>query len=265
MKSALFTLATFFILFTFSLVFLPNTAFADHSWGNYHWARTSNPFTIQFGDNVSAAWDPYLRTSLTDWSISSVLDAIAVSGNTNPRRCRPTNGRVEVCNYRYGYNGWLGLAQIWVDGSHITQGVVKLNDTYFRVAKYNTPAWKNLVMCQEIGHTFGLDHQDEDYNNEPLGSCMDYSDDPTPNQHPNQHDYDQLEFIYSHLDEFTSIKTGAQKLPFGKALSAMVQEINFEDQSEWGKKIKDKGKIAVFERDLLMGKKLFTFVILTEK
>lgn len=38
-------------------------AAADHSWGGYHWARTSNPFTIQVGDNVASAWDGYLRTA----------------------------------------------------------------------------------------------------------------------------------------------------------------------------------------------------------
>jgi hypothetical protein len=30
---------------------------ADHSWGNYHWARTSNPFTLQTGDNLDSKWD----------------------------------------------------------------------------------------------------------------------------------------------------------------------------------------------------------------
>lgn len=31
-------------------------------------------------------------------------------------------------------NGWLGIASISVNGSHITQGTVKLNDTYFNQA-----------------------------------------------------------------------------------------------------------------------------------
>ncbi|MEK7215504.1 MAG: hypothetical protein AAB289_07915, partial [Chloroflexota bacterium] len=46
---------------------------ADHSWGNYHWARTANPFTLTLGDNVSSAWDSYLATASTDWSLSVVL------------------------------------------------------------------------------------------------------------------------------------------------------------------------------------------------
>src|SRR4029453_1923478 len=65
---------------------------------------------------------------------------------------------------------------------------------------YNSNAWRQLVTCQEVGHTFGLDHQDENFTNANLGTCMDYTNDPSTNQHPNQHDYDQLEAIYAHLD-----------------------------------------------------------------
>jgi hypothetical protein len=51
-------------------------------------------------------------------------------------------------------------------------------------------------MCQEVGHTFRLDHQDEKFNNVNLGTCMDYTSDPDgslngelSNLHPNAHDY----------------------------------------------------------------------------
>ena len=33
--------------------FAAPAALANHSWGGYHWARTSNPFTVKLGDNVS--------------------------------------------------------------------------------------------------------------------------------------------------------------------------------------------------------------------
>ncbi|MGH9153860.1 MAG: hypothetical protein ACRD03_16005, partial [Acidimicrobiales bacterium] len=180
-------------------------AAADHSWGGYHWARTSSPFTLKVGDNVSGAWDAHLDVSVADWSASTVLDLDKAAGSTNPRNCKGVNGRVEVCNARYGNNGWLGVAQIRASGSHITQGVVKLNDTYFTTPSYDTPAWRNLVMCQEIGHTFGLHHQDEAFGNPNLGTCMDYTGDPSSNQHPNQHDYDMLETIYDHLDGSTTV------------------------------------------------------------
>lgn len=224
---------------------------ANHSWGGYHWARTVNPFTLKLGDNVSGVWDTHLATASGDWSQSTVLDAPVVPGLSNVKNCKPTGGRVEACNNKYGNNGWLGLAQIWANGSHIYQGVTKVNDTYFNTPTYNTTAWRNMVMCQEVGHTLGLDHQDENFSNTPLGTCMDYTSDPTSNQHPNQHDYDQLGLIYAHLDSITTVGQGSPPKTKG----------DFENQDEWGKKVKSKGKTAVFERDLGGGQKLFTFVI----
>jgi len=236
-----------------ALVVSASSLQANHSWGNYHWARTSNPFTLKLGDNVSSAWDGYLATTSSDWSDSIVLNTTIVAGQAKGRNCRPTSGRVEVCNAAYGNNGWLGVAQIWVSGSHIAQGTVRVNDTYFNTSTYNTTAWRNLVMCQEVGHTFGLDHQDENFNNPPLGTCMDYSSDPEPNQHPNAHDYEQLETIYAHLDSTTTV---------GLAPPAM-NEIDFATPAQWGRLIRTShgGRTAVYELDFGRGHKVFTFVI----
>src|SRR5215208_177371 len=51
-----------------ALVAFSSDAQANHSWGNYHWARTSNPFNLPLGDNVTLAWGSYLGTTATDWS-----------------------------------------------------------------------------------------------------------------------------------------------------------------------------------------------------
>ena len=142
-----------------------SSASANHSWNGYHWARTSNPFTVQLGDNVSGAWDSMLRTASSDWSASNVLDTNVVAGGTRPKPCKATLGRVEVCSGSYGNTGWLGVAQIWLtSGSHIVQGTVKNNDYYFGSSsyQYNNTAEMQHVICQEIGHTFGLDHQERD-------------------------------------------------------------------------------------------------------
>ena len=252
-------LGTFAIALT--LVVFPSLTYADHSWGTYHWARTSNPFSLMLGDNVSSIWDPYLATTSSDWSVSGVLNTTIVPGRTKPRQCRPTSGRVEVCATTYGNTGWLGVAQIWVSGSHITQGSVKNNDTYFKTAKYNTEAWRNLVMCQEVGHTLGLDHQDENFSNVALGTCMDYSNDPDPNQHPNAHDYEQLETIYAHLDTTTTVgqSTSTGK---GKAPPAMT-DIDFETPAQWGRLMRSShgGRTELYELDFGGGHKIFTFVI----
>lgn len=233
---------------------------ADHSWGNYHWARTSNPFTLKVGDNVTSNWDSILLTTAFDWTASSVLDISLVVGGTDPRRCKPGKGRVEVCNAKYGFNGWLGIAQIWASGNHITQGITKLNDSYFNTATYNTVAWRNLVMCQEVGHTLGLDHQDEAFDNANLGTCMDYTSNPATNQHPNAHDYEQLESIYAHTD---SVSTLTSAVSGTSPLRPSANDVDLDSRREWGRLIRarDGGRTETYERDLGGGQTLITHVI----
>jgi hypothetical protein len=252
-------------IFSATAISLAFIAGATHSWGGYHWARTSNPFLLKVGDNLTEAWDPYLASSVFDWSNSNVLDLAIVTGGTNnskgrltPKNCISTPGQVEVCNFKYGSNGWLGIAGISVSGGHITQGYVKMNDSYFSTTKYNTPAWKNLVLCQEVGHIFGLDHQDEDFANTPLGTCMDYSSDPLPNQHPNQHDYDMLETIYAHMDTNTTLSSAL--------VSGNLSGIDTNEPGEWGRSIRTSkdGKASLYVREFAGGHKLFTFVFWAE-
>ncbi|MEK9151617.1 MAG: hypothetical protein AAB547_03215 [Patescibacteria group bacterium] len=242
------------------------TADASHSWGNYHWARTANPFTLQLGNNVTGTWGTHLATASTDWSVSSVLDTAVVTGLTNSKNCKAVKGRVEVCNRTYGNNGWLGIAQIWISGSHITQGAVKVNDTYFNTLTYNNPNEKLHVMCQEIGHTLGLDHQSTDGGS--LGTCMDYFSNTgtnagsTQSTHPNDHDYAQLEAIYAHLDSVTTLLGKVA----GTSARAGNDDIDVTDPKEWGKEVRKdkKGKESLYERDLGKGNKLFTFVVWAE-
>lgn len=177
-------------------------ALASHAWGNYHWARTANPFTVPLGHNMSSDWDDNLAAASADWTASSVLDAPVVAGSSKGRQCKASNGTVQVCNARYGFNGWLGLAQIWTSGSHIVKAVAKMNDSYLSSGSYSETN-RQHVICQEIGHGFGLHHQDE--SGADLNTCMDYSN-ALDNPSPNAHDYQQLETIYnSHLDSSSTV------------------------------------------------------------
>ena len=254
-------------LVIFSVLGIASVASANHAWGNYHWARTTPTFTIKLGDNVSSTWDSYLALASADWTLSSILDTQIVAGAAK-RNCGPIAGRVEVCANRYGNNGWLGIASIWASGDHITQGTVKMNDTYFNTATYNKPSWRQMVLCQEVGHTFGLGHQDENFYNLNLGTCMDYTNDPARNDgagnnlHPNTHDYTELENIYAHLDTTTTIaqSTAAQK---GRAA---LEEQSGDDPTTWGKEISRSmdGHTSLFEKDFGGGQKKFTHVFWAE-
>ena len=245
-------------------------ASASHSWNNYHWARTANPFALQLYKNTSLAWSSsrYVEQAASDWSAvppttlttppGQVLTAtVGSAGTQDPRKCPPTNGKVQVCSYNYGYRGWLGVAQIWLSGSHITQGTVKLNDSYFSLSTYDTPAWRHLVACQEIGHTFGLDHQDVINTNPNLGTCMDYTKDPAgagslgplSNEHPNQHDYDELAIIYNHGDSTTTVSLTVVALG--------------QPADDWGRAVRftKSGKGRIFVKDLGGNQQVVTFVL----
>ena len=247
----------------FAISAIPVSTWAGHAWGPYHWARSSNPVAITLGDNVNATWDSHLSLASSDWNVSSVLDTTVVAGATSPRRCSPATGKTEICNAKYGFTGWLGIAQIWISGDHIVRGAAKMNDSYFNNPPYNTTEWRNLVMCQEIGHLFGLGHQDEDFGNPPLGTCMDYSSDPVPNQHPNAHDYEQLETIYAHLDAPALPAPSPAK---GNAAPPAFDQLDLAGPGQWGTLVRSSkdGHIETYELDFGRGYRVVTHVIWAE-
>lgn len=183
---------------------------AEHKWNDYHWSMSGSAITPPVHDNVDSRWDSYFNVAMSDWNSSAVIDSpygSAYGPISATKRCTSETGKIEVCNDRYGRTGWLGIAGISVSGGHITKGYTKLNDTYFDTEKYNKPAWRAFVMCQEIGHDYGLGHVNENFDDPNTGSCMDYTSDPSgkegtngtlSNEHPNKHDYDMLSEMYSH-------------------------------------------------------------------
>lgn len=227
---------------------------ATHSWGGYHWKRTTNAeLAVPVGDNVNSTWQSAFDTAISDWNASAVIQSPVVPGTLNPKTCKAQAGTIQVCNAAYGRTGWLGIASISLSGGHISQGTTKLNDSYFNTAQYNTPAWRALVTCQEIGHDYGLDHQDETFDNSNLNTCMDYTNLPASNQHPNAHDYSMLLDIYNHLD-------AAAALPDGPGNSAPA-DIG-DTPASWGRVVhRDaNGRPDTYERQDGPGRKTITHV-----
>jgi len=249
-----------------AIVTFPISSYATHSWNNYHWARTVNPFRLKVVDSTTSTWSSAQSTAIYDWSKSSVMDLVAEQGSettTSRQACSMIAGKIHSCNYTYGSTGWLGLASINISGSHITQGSSKMNDTYFNTSTYNNPNEKLHVMCQEIGHTFGLGHTSE--NGTSQNTCMDYFSNTganagsTVSTHPNQHDYDLLRSIYSHLDSSTTIGFAA----FGSSLASEVTD----DPNSWGKLVSQtaKGQSSTYERDHYNGSQTITHVFWTQE
>lgn len=236
---------------------------ANHTWGNYHWARTSNPFTLRVGRNITSSWTTAFNGAVSDWNAASVMNLTTVTG-TAGTNCSMVAGTIQVCNRTYGNNGWLGLASINITGStHITQGTAKMNDTYFNTATYNNPNERRHVMCQEVGHLFGLGHTSE--NGTSQNTCMDYFSNTganagsTVSTRPNSHDYSLLSSIYAHLDSFTTISSSS-------SAASSASEVT-EDPISWGqfKKQSKNGRSTTYEREHGDGSKTLTHVFWTEE
>jgi len=268
-KSSFYILSLILVL---ALATFPSSsASANHAWGSYHWARTANPMPLKVIDSVTSDWDGKLNTAIADWDQSTMLSLAKETGSDSQstrKRCRAVAGKAHACNANYGFNGWLGLAQIWITGGvHISQATTKVNDSYLSSGYTDTN--KQHVICQEIGHDWGLDHQDE--SGADFNTCMDYSD-ALDNPHPNAGDYDQLLCIYDpakfgvtlttpthsctgtgHLDSFNSW-TSSAPMPAGFA------NADVHAQENWGEKASDNGKTALFVRDFGDGNMIYTFV-----
>ncbi|MGH2756398.1 MAG: hypothetical protein ACRDI3_01260 [Actinomycetota bacterium] len=172
---------------------------ANHAWENYHWARSANPVRLEVVDSLVGEWDTYLPLAVADWNQSSVLDLTTSAGGTSVvdrTACLPISGKIHVCNAVYPDPTWLGLATVYLNGDHIVQATAQVNDLWFDSDLFNDPNAKRHVLCQEVGHDFGLDHQ----YTQP--TCMDDINglfDPAYIS-PASHDYAQLDSIYAHLD-----------------------------------------------------------------
>src|SRR5438067_11164014 len=96
------------IVFIVALIAVPSALLATHSWGGYHWARTTPQFTLKLGDNMTSAdWKSHLSQASSDWnspqsfgaSSTPLLTAIVTGQST--KRCRMVRGTTQVCNGTY--------------------------------------------------------------------------------------------------------------------------------------------------------------------
>ncbi len=124
-----------------------------------------------------------------------------------------------------------------------------MNDSYLASSSYNETN-RQHVICQEIGHDWGLGHQDE--TGADLNTCMDYSH-KLDNPDPNSHDYEQLETIYkSHTDSTSTIAP----------LPADVANAELNTPAQWGKLVKGQAGrgVSIYVRDFGGGHQVITFV-----
>lgn len=236
-----------------ALALVATAADARHSWKKYEWYYDgTNPISAPVVDNTTGDWSGRVGVANQDWNVSSRIDSGLSFGNNS--NCDFVTTQIQVCNDNYGGNGWLGIASISIIGNEIVAGTTKLNDFYFAQSQYNTESWKQLVTCQEIGHTYGLAHQNENFLTDATTSCMEYTSLPEGNEHPDQHDYDQLESMYSSGGKTTGgggKKGGGGGGGGGRGKPEVLPSVG-NTPSDWGRPtgFLPNGKPYIYEKNL---------------
>jgi len=162
--------------------------FANHPWicsGStaYHWARRTvgfaSPAAQSSVSRSASAYTSAFNKVIPTWN-ATVINLVGGS-------------QLGLFYGAYGANGWLGLATISnISGCTIGSATSQLNDSYLRSSSYSQTNIDH-VACQEVGHTFGLNH-----NRSSSTTCMNDSILTAGNQ-INQHDFDQLASIYASI------------------------------------------------------------------
>jgi predicted Zn-dependent protease len=181
-------------MFAFGLILGTGIVLANHPWictGStaYHFGSRTVRYASPIEENAAGA-----ITRNPQSYVNAFNGSIAVWNPTVMNLIQGGTVRLRLFYDQYGRNGWLGLASIGgISNCVIGNASSRLNDSYLLdTARYSQTA-VNHVACQEVGHTFGLNH-----NRSSSTTCMNDTILTAGNQ-INQHDRDLLAQIYANI------------------------------------------------------------------
>lgn len=147
-----------------------------HNWWAWHWDKSTIYVAVW-------SYQSQARAAIRDWNDMTDLRLPELSSHTN----------ISVWGANYGATGWGGLASIesyswdwhcwwWckIDHAH-----ARFNSYY---SGWNS-WWARGVFCQEVGHTFGLDHNNS-------GGCMGLGYYAGSSNRPSSHDVSDVNSKY---------------------------------------------------------------------
>eukprot|EP00804_Cyclotella_cryptica_P011380 CCRYP_016040-RA/>CCRYP_016040-RA protein AED:0.20 eAED:0.20 QI:569/1/1/1/1/1/4/251/533 len=187
--------------------------------------------TLQVLNNLdeSSDWIQYFQTALSDWD-NGTPDAVNLYLRTTSYDpdCRAVRKAMKVCNGNYGPTDWRGINQILLQDDFIITSLAKMNDYYLEGTNM---AQKQYTMCHEMGHGLGLGHTDENFYNRDLGNCMDYTERPQNNMHPDESNFKTLEQLYGNVDG-TSVRPSNRRIAERQTAPTLADDRLTDDEFE---------------------------------
>jgi hypothetical protein len=150
-------------------------------------------------------WQYTFGLTVIDWTFGrpNAL-ALEISKINHEEACDLVEGKIKICNGDFGATNWLGFNSLVVkDDGIITGSAIRLNDYYLQE---DNVAARQYVLCHELGHSFGLPHSDENFNNEYPGNCLASTFNFNRNASPDESNYEALAALYGSVKRGTNSK-----------------------------------------------------------
>ena len=202
------------------------------------WPSNSYGLRITMINALNDSWQSTFNIAVANWNSGNPIAVrISEEAGTYDKDCKAPEGKIIVCNGDYGETKWRGITESLSNYDGLISAEAKMNEFY--LLNMGLAAWQytmchelgmsSLICCLSFflssvivvagyehlflshtklytefeillkGHTIGLAHTDEDFENEDLGDCMDYTDNLDANKQPTALNFNTLLELYGPL------------------------------------------------------------------